>query len=154
LVEAIIEWIVCYRAPLQYLGVLSLLALVITPVIISLLVIRIPTDYFLYERDHFGEFNKTRHPLVRMFAVGVKNAMGIVFLLAGVAMLVLPGQGIITILIGLTLIDFPGKRKLERRLISQKKVLSAINWMRTSAGKPPLCISKEEGAKGNGIYKA
>lgn len=152
MVETIIEWIVCYRAQLQYLGVISLLALIITPVIVSLLVIRIPTDYFLYERDHFGELSKGRHPLVRMFAAGAKNLMGIVFFLAGVAMLVLPGQGIITILIGLTLIDFPGKRKLERRLISQKKVLSAINWMRTSAGKPPLCLSRE-GAEGNGIYK-
>lgn len=152
MIETIIEWIVCYRSQLQYLAAISLLALIITPVIISLLVIRIPTDYFLYERDHFREFSKGRHPLVRMSAAAAKNAIGLVFLLAGIAMLVLPGQGVITILIGLTLIDFPGKRKLERKIVSQKKVLSAINWMRANAGKPPLRISRDS-AKGNGIYK-
>jgi len=143
-IETIFEWLVCYRIQLQYLGAVSLLAVIITPVVVSILVVRIPTDYFLYERDHFTEFSKGRHPLVRMLFAAVKNAAGILFFLAGAAMLVLPGQGIITILIGLTLIDFPGKRSLERKIVSQQKVLSAINWMRAKAGKPHLRTSGGE----------
>jgi len=74
-----------------------------------------------------------------------KNAAGVVFVLAGLAMLVLPGQGILTILIGLTLVNFPGKRSLEKRIVRQEKVCFAINWMRSRAGRPPLKISRDEG---------
>jgi hypothetical protein len=67
-----------------------------------------------------------------------KNLLGILIVLAGVAMLLLPGQGILTILIGLMLLDLPGKRRLERRLVQQPSVWRAINWMRAKAHKPAL----------------
>jgi hypothetical protein len=37
-------------------------------------------------------------------------------LLAGIIMLVTPGQGIISIVLGLFLMEFPGKRKLELKV--------------------------------------
>jgi hypothetical protein len=67
-----------------------------------------------------------------------KNLLGLVFVLAGVAMLVLPGQGILTILIGLMLMNFPGKRGLEQRLVQQPSVWRAINWIRSKAHQPAL----------------
>jgi len=81
-----------------------------------------------------------RHPAARATARVVKNALGAVLLLAGIAMLVLPGQGIITVLVALSLLEFPGKRALELRLISQRQVSGVINWIRTRSGRTPLII--------------
>ena len=58
----------------------------------------------------------------------------------GLAMLVLPGQGVITILVGITLLNFPGKRRLELRIVRQRPVLLAINWIRARANRPPLVL--------------
>ena len=74
-----------------------------------------------------------RHPLARVSMRVVKNLLGMVLLFAGIAMMVLPGQGIITVLVALTLLDFPGKRRLELRIIRQPQVLRAVNWVRTRA---------------------
>jgi hypothetical protein len=83
---------------------------------------------------------------LRLIVLVVKNVLGLVFVLAGVAMLVLPGQGILTILIGLSLMNFPGKRTLERRFVQQPMVLQAINWMRRKAGQPPLTVPPADAA--------
>jgi hypothetical protein len=70
----------------------------------------------------------------------LKNIMGVLFVLAGIAMLILPGQGLLTILIGLMFLDFPGKYTLERKIVRQKKVHKSINWMRTKAKRPPVRV--------------
>ena len=67
-----------------------------------------------------------------------RNALGAVLLAAGIAMLVLPGQGLLTILLGLMLVDFPGKRRAERALVARPNVFEALNWLRAKAGRPPL----------------
>jgi hypothetical protein len=68
----------------------------------------------------------------------LRNALGVVLVLCGVAMLVLPGQGLLTLLVGVLLLDFPGKRKLERQLLSRPKVLAIVNKLRAHRGSPPL----------------
>jgi hypothetical protein len=108
----------------------------------EVIVVRIPADYFLHHRSFFN-LGLTAHPVLRGLVMVLKNFIGIVFLLLGVAMLVLPGQGIITILIGLIFIDFPGKFALERRIIKIRSVHRAINWMRTRARKSPLILPRE-----------
>jgi hypothetical protein len=80
----------------------------------------------------------------------VKNLVGIVFLLAGLAMLVLPGQGALTIVVGLTLLDLPGKRGMALKIVRQRHVLVAINWIRSRARRPPLILPDEDGAPGEG----
>ena len=86
---------------------------------------------------------KDHHPVLRLVGLIVKNAVGAVFLLAGFAMLFLPGQGILTMLIGISLLDFPGKRKLEAKIIGQHTVLQALNAMRAKFGKPPLTLAPD-----------
>ena len=81
-----------------------------------------------------------RHPVLRAWARVVKNLVGVVLLIAGLAMMVLPGQGIITVLVALTLLDFPGKRRLELRIIGQPQVHQGVNWIRKRAGQPPLIV--------------
>jgi len=58
--------------------------------------------------------------------------------MAGIVMLVLPGQGILTIVIGLMLSNFPGKYRLERWLVMRPRVLRTINWLRQRSKRNPL----------------
>ena len=81
-----------------------------------------------------------QHPVVRAALLIGKNVFGLVFVLMGLAMLVLPGQGILTIVIGLVLIDFPGKYKLERWIVSRRAVLNSINWLRQRADRGPIVV--------------
>ena len=67
-----------------------------------------------------------------------KNLLGSVLMVAGVAMLVLPGQGVLTILVGFLLVDFPGKYPLERWLVSRRAIGAPLNWLRSRAGRAPL----------------
>ena len=72
--------------------------------------------------------------------MGLKNLLGFTLVLAGVAMIFLPGQGVLTIVVGLGLMNFPGKYKLERRLIRIPAVHLSINWMRKQGHKKPLLV--------------
>jgi hypothetical protein len=136
----IVEWMRHHQALVQCMGAVSLAMFIVTPFVLSYLIVRIPEDYFLHGRDYYREMSRSYHPVARFLFHALKNLAGIALLLAGIAMLVLPGQGIVTILVGLTLIDFPGKRALELRIISQHKVLAAVNWIRGRAGKPHLKV--------------
>ena len=95
------------------------------PFLVSL----IPVDYFQYA-EPYKAHHEFKHPVVRLTMVSVKNIMGWLLVIAGIIMLVLPGQGLVTTVAGLLLINFPGKRKLERKLVSNDSVLRTINWLR------------------------
>jgi hypothetical protein len=69
-----------------------------------------------------------------------KNLLGYIFVLAGILMLMLPGQGVLTILIGIMLLNFPGKYELERWIVSHGSVFRSINWIRRHAGRTPLVL--------------
>ena len=64
--------------------------------------------------------------------------LGWLLIITGAILLILPGQGLITLIAGLILINFPGKRKVERKLVSNSKVLHVINWLRSKRNKEPL----------------
>jgi hypothetical protein len=70
--------------------------------------------------------------------------LGAILVAAGLAMLMLPGQGILTILIGLGVMNFPGKYRLERWIISRPTVLKAVNWIRSKSHHPPLVMTEDE----------
>ena len=124
------------------IGMISVIVFVGTLVAIPMLVIHIPTDYFTRRRKS-SDGSPKGYSAVRLGTLVVKNIVGAIFLLAGIALLVLPGQGIITILIGIMLLNFPGKFTLERRIIEQQSVLRAINWMRLKARKPALKLPRK-----------
>jgi Zn-dependent protease with chaperone function len=84
---------------------------------------------------------KDHHPVLRLLGLVVKNVGGVVFLLAGFAMLFLPGQGLLTMLIGISLMDFPRKRELEAKMVGQPTLLGVINGMRRKFDKPPLTLA-------------
>ena len=66
-----------------------------------------------------------RYPALRWALLALKNLLGLVLLPAGLAMLILPGQGIITVLVALTLLNFPGKRRLELQIVRRRPVRAA-----------------------------
>ena len=131
-----LEWVKQHDDIVLALGIFSIVCFVASLVAIPILVARIPQDYFAHRRRH--RQRSARHPVIAAAVVVLKNLTGAVLVLAGIAMLVLPGQGILTILMGLLVMDFPGKFALERRLIRQPAVLHSLNWIREKAQKPPL----------------
>ena len=103
------------------------------------LLVKIPPDYFGPGKEHATPFAE-RHPVVRGPLLVVRNVVGVVLVLAGIAMLVLPGQGVLTILAGLVLLHFPRKHELMRWIVSRRAVLASANWVRQRAGRPPLVV--------------
>ncbi|MFT6143871.1 MAG: hypothetical protein ACJAZO_001388 [Myxococcota bacterium] len=70
----------------------------------------------------------------------LKNAGGAVLIMAGIAMLVLPGQGLLTMLAGLLLSDVPGKRRVALFFLRRGPVFRAVNAIRGRRDKPPLLL--------------
>lgn len=121
----------------MWLVSISLASFVAGLALAPLLVIRIPADYFSHpHRQRLA--NSVRHPLIRLAFAGAKNLLGGILVLAGLLMLVTPGQGLLTLLAGLVIMNYPGKFALERWLITRPRVLPAINWLRSRRGHPPL----------------
>jgi hypothetical protein len=116
---------------------LSIVTMLIGLVLVPALIVRIPEDYFLSSRRHALAV-RARHPLVRAALNGARNAVGALFLAAGVAMLFLPGQGLLTLVAGLLIMNYPGKYAFECWLVRRPKVLPALNWLRRKYGRPPL----------------
>ena len=135
--QVVFRWVQTNQVLLAWSFGLSVVVFVGSLVIIPVLVARMRTDYFI-TRSPDEDSWLGRHPAARMTARVLKNALGMILLLAGLAMMVLPGQGILTTLVALSLLEFPGKRGLELRLVRQPLVLRPINWIREKAGRPPL----------------
>ncbi|MGB0598268.1 MAG: PGPGW domain-containing protein [Rubripirellula sp.] len=129
--------------------VLSATVFVGTLLAVPWIVARLPEEYFDHQRRNSAKSSINHRLLYHCFLI-LKNAAGVVFLVAGVAMLVLPGQGLLTIVIGLSLINFPGKYRLERYLASKTWILRSLNWIRRRRGKPPFRISSAKEPSANG----
>ncbi len=133
-----------YTSVLEGLGILSILTFAGSLVVVPWLIARLPADYFIRHRCRVEERHR-RHPLISRILFVLRNGIGILFLLAGVAMLVLPGQGMLTILLGITLMDFPGKHRLLESLIHRPGIIRSLNWIRRQVRKPPFVFEPESG---------
>ncbi|MFZ1985924.1 MAG: PGPGW domain-containing protein [Desulfatitalea sp.] len=113
---------------------ISILFWIGTMIAVPLVVVYLPVDYLTNE-EHARLRNRVpsvwRYPYLI-----VKNIFGVLFIVAGLAMLVLPGQGILTLVLGLALINFPGKHRTIQRILGHRRVLAAINRLRARAKKP------------------
>lgn len=101
-----------------------------------MIILWLPSDYLTTENG-FG-ISRRLPPVMRYPYWILKNVFGVIFIIAGIAMLFLPGQGVLTIVLGLALINFPGKRKVIRRTLGHPRILSLINRLRARAQKEPL----------------
>ncbi len=106
--------------------------------LVSLILVKIPADYFCSHYDR--QIWSGRAPALRISAAIGKNLLGIILIMAGIVMTLpgVPGQGLLTILLGIMLVDFPGKDRLERKLLYRPAVRNSIDKLRARFGKPPL----------------
>jgi len=134
-----------------WLVVASTISLVAGILLLPVFITRIPVDYFSHPHRHYLSAS-SRHPLMRILITGLKNLLGIVFVVAGLLMLLLPGQGLLMLLIGLVIMNYPGKYALERWLVQRPYVFSGVNWLRIKYNHPPLLAlsDKKEKIKGDG----
>jgi len=117
-----------YSYLLEYLAVLSVLTFVVSLVCIPLLVARLPRDYFMHRQPQ--PLNLTSISLGAILLLLVRNIVGLILFLAGVAMLFLPGQGVITMVIGIAVMSFPYKRRLLTILTRPVSVRKGLDWIR------------------------
>jgi hypothetical protein len=90
-------------------------------------IVNAPPDYFV------------RPPPPRSAGARVLRILiGVPIVLAGVAMLVLPGQGVLTIILGLLILDLPIQRRVAKWLVARPAVYRTISAWRGAAGRPPL----------------
>jgi len=133
------EWIQFNKTSLFWLGIGSMTTFLAALFGMPFLIVRIPTDYFSIHRRHH-EILSNLHPVLHVLIWVGKNILGILFILAGMMMLVLPGQGILTIVAGILLLSFPGKFHLARWIVKRSPVRRTLNWFRRRAGKDPLIL--------------
>lgn len=139
--EKIISWSSMNSDLLFLLGSLSIFILTISVFMMVLIISFLPEDYFKSEnRNLISSVQNSRYPLLKLLVLITKNLFGVLLLLSGILMLVLPGQGILTIITGLVFMDYPGKYKFERKLLRQKGVINSINWIRSRLSKPSLKV--------------
>lgn len=106
--------------------------------LVSLILIKLPADYFCSHYDR--QLWSGRAPALRIAAAIGKNVLGVLLIVLGIIMSLpgVPGQGLLTVLLGVMLVDFPGKDRLERKLLHRPAIRNSIDKLRGRFGKPPL----------------
>ena len=117
-----IEWLKQHPG-LVVSGGLSVVLFVVGIFVVPIAVARLPEDFFT---------RKNHKPSLWL------NIAGWVLIVAGVAMLILPGPGAVAILAGIVLADFPGKRRFLRWFLARGRIFKGLNRIRAKRGKPPL----------------
>jgi hypothetical protein len=113
------------------LGVVSLVA---TVLLLPTFIARLPTDYFRTDKVVVKVPHTVPHLALRL----LKNGIGAFLVVAGVLMIVLPGQGLLTMALGAALLEFPGKRRLESAIAKRPAVRAWLDQMRRRRGAPAL----------------
>jgi len=115
-----------------WLLIASIIIFIGSLIVIPWILIKIPSDYFSHikRKEHqWGNYP----PIIKLVLLIIKNILGVIFIISGIIMLFIPGQGIITIIIGIILTNFPGKYKIERWIINHTEILRCINRLRLKA---------------------
>ncbi|HEY4303629.1 MAG TPA: PGPGW domain-containing protein [Gemmatimonadaceae bacterium] len=129
-----LDWADAHKSWFAWLAVASAVMLIASALLIPWLVAKLPTDYFA--RDHHPTAWSNAHPLLRAVLLVGKNLLGVVLILLGILMLVLPGQGVLTIVAGIALVDVPGRHRVMQWIVARDPVMNALNWVRRRAKQP------------------
>ena len=114
------DWIAAQRDILGTLGVVSAVMFFGSALIRPWIALRLPVDAL--NRPNPLDSLGRRHPIARVLVFVVRNVIGVPILLAGIIMLVTPGQGILTILLALLASLVPA------RMVSRQSVKEAIAY--------------------------
>ena len=139
-----IRWFDSHESVLWTAGIASVVVFLASLILVPIVVARIPADYFAHARRPPGLWSRRAWLLRWAIRIG-KNALGGMLILAGVAMLVLPGQGLLTIMVGVLLLDIPGKYRVEKRVVRVRHVRRGLNWLRKRAGAEAFVLDMPRG---------
>ena len=131
------EWITDNQSLLIATAGLSIVLFVGTLSAVPWMLRSIPADYFTHPRRPPSRFAH-HHPVLRWLLRVVRAVLALICLVAGLAMLVLPGQGLLTLLVGFLLLEFPGKYRLEKWLIGRPRVFRSVNALRRRLHRGPM----------------
>lgn len=137
-----IDWWKSHESLLYGLGAASIGLLVATALLVPRLVAALPSDEFRVQRrprQRWRNHGATVGTVLRI----IRNLVGALCVLIGIAMLVLPGQGLLTIFVGVLFLEFPGKRRVVLAAVSKSPVQRALNWMRRRRGVPEFVFDQE-----------
>lgn len=143
----LLDWLSGHGEALAWLGLASALMLVLSVLGLPWVLAALPADWFVRESAPSLE----QHPFLRASLTLLRNVFGWLLVLAGLAMLVLPGQGLLTIFLGLALVDLPHKRRFERALLRRKGIRSAVDQLRRKRGAAPLILEDPEDDQPQGL---
>ena len=121
-----------------YVSGLSTIFFLLSLMGLSWLISIIPHNYFVDKKR--VSLIKMRNPLMWLLIIIIKNSIGLILILCGILMLILPGQGVLTIITGLIFLDYPGKFRFERLLVRNKLILNSMNCIRRKLNKPDICL--------------
>ena len=121
---------------LFWISIGSGIALALGVIAVPWIVVKLPQDSFSNTRRK--SWLDQKPVAVRIPIRIAKNLLGVLLIVLGIAMLVLPGQGILSILLGVMLMDFPGKTKFQQWIVARPKVMGTLNWFRRKWKRPPL----------------
>jgi len=141
MLSAIAEWLQAHELLVIGITVGSIMISVGGILLTPWLVARIPADYFVGDAPHAWAWQE-HHPVVRVVLNIGKNILGGLLILLGIVLCLpgIPGPGIITIILGLMLTDLPGKRKMERWVVSRRPIFNTLNALRRKLHQPPLVL--------------
>lgn len=134
-------WLANNDELLGWLAFFSALVFVVSLALIPWLIVRIPADYFTKTDEHrssLAGYNPLLVAILRM----VRNTLAVIFLLVGLLLLVLPGQGLLTMFLGLVIADFPRKHQLVNWLVAHPSICRPMNWLRRRADREPIVPPK------------
>lgn len=117
------------------ISLISLITFLGSLILIPLIIINLSPEYFSSKRRSMINY---KNPVIRYLVLILKNILGFFFIILGIIMLFIPGQGLLSITIGIFFINFPGKKRLEYIFFSNPKINKAINHIRRKAGKQEL----------------
>jgi hypothetical protein len=144
-IAPMLDWGKSHQLIMWWTLAASVAIALLTPIAVAWAVVQLPADYFTREKRRRSS-TWEKYAVLRPLYLVAKNLLGFVLLVAGIAMLILPGQGLLTIVIAVILMDFPGKYRLERWLATRRPVWRSLNWLRKRAHRPELQRPEESPA--------
>jgi hypothetical protein len=130
LIESLYQTLLPWLPLITAIGVFMAIA---STVAIPWLILRMPAEYFVSRSKP-----KPDRSLLGWLIWVLRNTVAATLLIAGLMMLVLPGQGLLTILIALAVSSFSGKYRLERAIMRRQSVFRAANWIRERYHRSPI----------------
>jgi hypothetical protein len=136
-INPLFDWVKANESLLWWLFAGSIGLMLLTGVAVVWTLVQLPVGYFRqHERRALGSW--AEYPALRIVLLIIKNALGAVLLVAGLLMLLAPGQGLLTLVVAVMLLDFPGKFRMQQWIVRRPSVWRSINWLRQRAGREPL----------------